>query len=298
MIITGIGVFLAKKNILTESFGKTISTLVMTVTMPAMVMSSVLTQFTSDMLGEAAMAILSAFVLLLASMLIAHLFIWIFRVPKGRRGLFRAFFVFSNAVFIGVPVSRAFFGEGAVHIALYFYIANTFLFWLLAVPGIAMDIDGAEKQPLRQNLKKVLTPPLITFVVSIILVLLNVRLPMFVMSTADYLGSMTTPLALIYSGTIIYNIGKTGLAFNKDVLGVSIGRFVVSPLLYFFVLAPLFGIDGLTMNVMTIQASMPVIVSGMIVTESYGADKTFAGSCFFWTTIIAVAALPVYMMLF
>ena len=67
----------------------------------------------------------------------------------------------------------------------------------------------------------------------------DIRLPNFILDTAKSLGSMATPLCLIYTGFIIQNMGLKNLlhGWDRSSALVMAGRFAVTPLIVFAVLS-------------------------------------------------------------
>ncbi len=84
-------------------------------------------------------------------------------------------FAFSNSVFIGVPVSRALFGEAVLPYTLLYYLANTSLFWGRGLP--LMRRWGGAARGRRQ------APPvpLVVILICFLLVLARFRPPQFFM---------------------------------------------------------------------------------------------------------------------
>ena len=69
------------------------------------------------------------------------------------------------------------------------------------------------------------------FMLGLIIVILHIKLPSFLASDLQYLGSLTTPLSMIFIGLSVSNAGVKQLVLKKDQLLILLGRFVVAPLL-------------------------------------------------------------------
>ena len=87
------------------------------------------------------------------------------------------------------------------------------------------------------TLRNIFSPPLISFTVALLLVFASVKPPAFLLATAKYLGSMTTPLSLLFIGVVMHGVNLKKLRLDRDILGVLIGRFIVSPLAVLLVAA-------------------------------------------------------------
>lgn len=260
-LMIGIGMFLVGIGWLRDEHGELLSRLVVRVALPCMIITNIFTKFTRDSLIESVVGVIMPFASILVTLLIGQIFIKLFRIPKGRRGVFNCMFTFSNSVFIGVPVSQALFGEGVISYTLLYYIANTSLFWTIGysmmrkdggraaentsfrmIPGyLAARLrdksakQAAEFAPARaalNRLSKVLPIPLVSFVVCVILLLMGFTPPKFVADAAKYVGNLVTPLSLFYTGMILMRmIRQKRIKWQKGYLGVLLGRFAASPLL-------------------------------------------------------------------
>lgn len=131
-------------------------------------------------------------------------FLKLLKTAPGRRGIFLVMFSFSNTTFIGLPVNVSLFGEASVPYVVLFYTVNTLLFWTIGINAIRKDDpSGHTRGSVADGIKRIVSPPLVAFLVSIALIVLDIRMPRFVMDSAGYLGSLTTPLSMLFMGIII-----------------------------------------------------------------------------------------------
>lgn len=68
---------------------------------------------------------------------------------------------------------------------------------------------------LKTSLKKIFSPPLMGFMLGLIIVILHIKLPTFLASDLQYLGSLTTPLSMIFIGLSVSNAGVKQLVLKK-----------------------------------------------------------------------------------
>lgn len=66
------------------------------------------------------------------------------------------------------------------------------------------------------------------FIIGLIIVILHIQLPTFLTSDLQYLGSLTTPLSMIFIGLSVSNAGVKQLVLKKDQVLILLGRFVVA----------------------------------------------------------------------
>ncbi|APC40441.1 AEC family transporter [Clostridium estertheticum] len=297
MIMIIIGYFLAYKKLIDEKAISLITTIVINISLPMMMLNTIVSNFTKKMLIDDSRGLIVPFLTIGCCFIIAKLFSKIVKVKNNRRGLFVSMFFNSNTIFMGLPVNLALFGEKSVPYVLLYYIANTTFFWTLGVYEITKD---GNKKTLNffsmEIIKKILSPPLIGFIVGILLVLLNIKLPLFIMDTSKSLGSITTPLSMFFIGASIYLVDLKSVKFTLDIVWVLIGRFVISPILVILI-APVFHIPHLMESVFVIQAAMPVMANSAIIARAYNSDYDFASLMIAISTVGTLIVIPILMAL-
>ena len=220
----------------------------------------------------------------------------IFAVRQDRRGLFISMFFNSNTIFVGLPINQALFGDASIPYVLIYYMCNTTFFWTLGTYLIQRDGEGEAQFDLKTSLKKVFSPPLLGFLLGLVLVMLQIKLPAFLASDLQYLGNLTTPLSMIFIGLSVSHVGVKQLVLGKDQLLILVGRFMVSPLLIATIVywAPL---PILMKQVFIIQSAMPVMTNAPVVARLYGADSDYAAVMVTETTLATMVVIPILMLL-
>ena len=220
----------------------------------------------------------------------------IFAVRQDRRGLFISMFFNSNTIFVGLPINQALFGDASIPYVLIYYMCNTTFFWTLGTYLIQRDGEGEAQFDLKTSLKKVFSPPLMGFLLGLVLVMLQIKLPAFLASDLQYLGNLTTPLSMIFIGLSVSHVGVKQLVLGKDQLLILLGRFLVAPLLMATIVywVPL---PSLMKQVFIIQSAMPVMTNAPVVARLYGADSDYAAVMVTETTLATMVVIPILMVL-
>ena len=220
----------------------------------------------------------------------------IFAVRQDRRGLFVSMFFNSNTIFVGLPINQALFGDNSIPYVLIYYMCNTTFFWTLGTYLIQRDGEGEAQFDLKTSVKKVFSPPLMGFILGLVMVMLQIKLPAFLASDLQYLGNLTTPLSMIFIGLSVSHVGVKQLVLGKDQLLILIGRFLVAPLLMATIVywAPL---PSLMKQVFIIQSAMPVMTNAPVVARLYGADSDYAAVMVTETTLATMVVIPILMVL-
>lgn len=137
-----------------------------------------------------------------------------------------------------------------------YYLSNTIFTQSLAV----VLIERAGSQPgkggslAHRMLDMLRKPPIVGMAVSIVLLVLGLRPPELVMRFASQISGSVTPLALIYCGYIVYEVGLKNLRFLQGMPTMLVIRLIVSPLIC-AAFCLLGGVSGLAMRVFIVESS-------------------------------------------
>lgn len=296
IILIATGLILTHFGWFNETTGKTFSKLIMNVSLPSYMLYNITTTFDRSELESMSrnliVPVLSIGICYLLSIVTSN----VLKVDSKRKGVFRSMFFASNTMFIGLPVNLALFGEKCVPYVLLYYLANTSFYWTIGAFEVSRDNPENRAATLfnAETLKRVFNPAVLGFVTGVILVLLNIRLPSFILDSCKYIGNVTTPLAMFFTGIVLYSVKLGDIRFDKDVIALLLARSVVSPALV-LILLPVFGVPVLMGKVFVIQAAMPAIMSTSVVAREYGSDYRFAAVMTAITTVTSLIVIPFYM---
>jgi len=293
-IMIGTGFILAKKGFFTEETSKLFSKLVINISLPLMMIVNIPMRFSKEKLFNSLSSIIVAFLSILITFFIAAIIARIFKIDKNKRGIFYTMFTFSNTIFIGLPINVSLFGEESATYVFLYYLANTTLFWTLGIYNISKSGSGENKEfSILNSLRKIFSPPFISFLVGLALVLLEIELPVFIVNSFRYIGNLTTPLSMFFIGIVIYSIDLKDLKLDIPSYLILFGRFLAAPLIMFTCLK-LFEFPILLNNVFIIEATMPIITQSALVSEFYGADSKYVSFMVGLSTVLSILVIPVY----
>ena len=116
------------------------------------------------------------------------------------------------------------------------------------------------------------------------------------MSYCKYMNNLVTPLALLLTGYIIYEIGLKNLKLDRDLALVMLFRFLLVPGVS-LALCEVFGVAGLGRSVLLVETAMPVVTQTVVAAADYGADEEFAAQGAALSTIACFVVIPVLMLI-
>ncbi len=327
-IMISVGMLLTHIGWIKEAEGKFISRFVIRVALPATIVSNIFQKFTRESLISIPLGLVIPVISLILTMLCAIAFSNGMNIPRNRKGAFVVMFTFSNAVFIGLPVCKALFGEDAVAPTLTYYIANTTLFWTIGYSMMRLDGgQGKEKKnfkgivpflfsrykqnPVHQEarnalsfLNKVIPLPLLFLLASIIGVLLNITLPSFIMSSVNYIGGTVTPFSLVYTGYVLMNmIKRRNFSWKSGYAVICFGKLLLVPSIVIalsMIVKTIPGAQNIYTDIMLktflIEAAMPIMTQTTIVEAGCGGDAEYVAGATALTTALSLVFIPLYML--
>lgn len=295
-LLIGVGFILAKKDIFSAPVKNMLSHFIVYFTLPCTVIGTVQRQFRVEDFSELGMVLLVSFLAVLVMFFVGWLWVRIAKIPKSRRGLYIQMVAISNASFIGFPVISAIFGEPGMKSALMFFMACMLFTHSLSYVMIQQDAASIKGESVKIQpssiLKKLITPPVIAMFIGILLMFLRIELPKFAMICIDSMGELTSPLALLFTGTVVHEIGFKNMRLEKGIIDMLFLRLAVSGLVM-FALTSLFGITGLNMQVIVVQMALPCMIHPITVCKLYGADYQYAAKLVIFSLLASFVTIPV-----
>ena len=290
VLIMALGYFLSRSGMFQERERMMMSKLVINVTLPATILSSFQNYFSREELTE----LLPVFLVTVATMVLSLFLTWlialIIRVPNRRRGQFMQGAVTSNSSFIGFPMVESVFGAAGNPPMVLLYFGQTLFTNTVGVMLTRRDAGvingGGEKQQIGKILKGMVTPPTITIILSVVLALLGIVLPRFLMIAVDSVGKVTSPMALLFVGSVIYNMGFKNMKPERGVIAVVI---IVA-------LSLLVGMDPFYIEVMALQFGLSSAVQPVTMSKAYGADTDYSTKLLLYSVVGSVVTVPLVMM--
>lgn len=284
----GAGYVCKRLNFMDDNFDKSLSKLVLNVTLPALILSSLLA---SDSLPEPMVVAeimglsLLSFVLLIG---VAFLATWLLRIPDGHKGVYRFLMIFGNTGFVGYPVISAIFGPDMVVYAVVYNIPFNLIVFTLGVWCIASDNERGVK--VRMSVKDILNPCNITCIMVMILAFVGVHGVPVLGDALTTLGDFTTPATLLIIGSSLANVPVKQLLGSPRLFIACAFRLLITPLIICVVMC--FFVQGDFLAMLVLLAAMPVATNGTMLCYLYNGDaKTMAQGTFI-TTVFSMVTIP------
>lgn len=197
--------------------------------------------------------------------------------------------IYSNAGFMGVPLTSALFGAAGVFFAIAYLAIFNFFNW---THGVALFKSKENHPSVRQNLREmVLNPNIIAIAIGLLIFLFSIRIPGPVDGLIKYITSINTPLSMIVIGNSLGNIKFTRQLLDFRLWLAVIFRNLFFPIAAIFILQAL-QISGFSLYTTVLMAACPAAGIVVLFTLQAKGDASPAVTLMTTSTILSVATIP------
>lgn len=288
-ILVGIGIFLYKRGVVDDHTSQRMSTIVMDVCNPALILASLLSGNVTATHHDLIVAIVLGASFYIGLVILGFIFPKLIKGGEDSR-FYTMMTVYTNVGFIGIPVARAILPENAI---LYVIICNVMYSLLFYTHGIIVMSNGKEKL----NLKKILSPGTIMAVVSLVIFWFNIYLPPIIANSISYLGNATVFLSMTLLGVGIARSNITSGIKNPRIWIYIIVRMIAVPVALFFALK-LAGFSYITIMGLCLMAAMPIGNLPLIQCEKMGEDTELLSGAIAISTLASIFTITILMTTF
>lgn len=216
-LIICIGFIAFKVKILNESANRAINKLILDITLPCMMINSVLSMKEKPPISSVTLLFVTAVIFYLVMPLLAFIVVKIMmkamHVQKSRQGAYMFMLIFSNIAFMGFPILQAACGNLGDTAVFYAAVLNIFFNISAFTYGVIMIGYGNTKKTAFK-LKSLLSPGIIASLLAIIIYGFNISFPSLISNVIYTVGELTSPLAMIMVGASLASI-KLNEIFNE-----------------------------------------------------------------------------------
>ena len=286
-----LGYTACKLGYMGDKFDKKLSSIVVDITCPLLVLSSGM----GDEMPDRSLILPLVGVGFLTYIILLVFGFWVPRfISKNHddQGMIGFSLMFANVGFIGYPIVASIFGPKAVFYAALLNVPNTFFIFTAGV----MLVKG--EYSIRQfNPKVLLSPALIGAFIAALLVAFGVHTPEMIARPITMVGNITVPAALMIIGSSMARLPLREIIGSGKVYATSFLRLMIVPLSVYF-LFRLCGVNTLINNINTVVIAMPVASFGTMFCMKYGRNPSLMTEATFITTLFSIITIPLITLLF
>ncbi len=287
-----IGYGLNKFGVFDSYVNKKISSLVVNLTSPLLVIYSV---SIVDSKEKSAVFIMIAlgFLMYFGFIIIGKIVNLLLPFPKQDHPVYECMCVFANTAFMGYPVIQSILGTEAIFYASMIHMAFSFFVYTYGV--ICVNQKDSEKFSL--DYKLLLTPGFFLSIVAIVIYVFNIRLPEVISSTVESVGSLTSPLSMMMIGSSLamYPL-KDSLGDWRSYLFAAV-RLLLIPTIS-AVVCKITGLNSYYSAIIVITNGMPVAATVLMLATEYNCNIQLVTRNIVVSTLLSVITIPIIAYLF
>jgi predicted permease len=281
-LIAGIGYFARKKKIITPEIQGGISSIVLTIVVPCVILASSNSPLEYEYISIIGILLLGGSIYYIVSIFFMGRFLKLLRIEKKKRSVLTMLTVFQNIGFIGFPVIAIFLPKMGVFFASIFcMIFNIFFFSYSA-------ICTSGRLSLRRILGNINN---IASMLMLIIYFTQFKFPTPILTTLEMVAAINGPLSMLVIGSMLANI-KLKQLFSTPILYLSIFlRLAAIPTIVFFILRKL-NISGITGTEFLIISGLPSASTVAMVADKEKAEPELAARGVLLSTFFFGVTLP------
>jgi predicted permease len=289
-ILIGVGFTIKKVRLVDDSFTKGLSSFVLYVTLPALVIDSMQFQFSFEMLSSSLILLLSGGFLYAFLWIVGLIIVKLLKLEGKARAVVLYASLLGNVAYMGYPVVEMVLGREGVFYTGVFNIWFNILTWTAGVRIIAGKESGNRK-------KCFLNPGIISLLIGLFLFVFSIPLPGFLEEPLNLLGECTVPLAMVVAGITLAGANIKSVLGDQRVIVYSLFKLLAVPLTVFLFLQ-LVELPDVVEKILIIMSAMPAAANTSIFARIYDSDYYLASRLIAASTFFSLVSIPVIISLF
>lgn len=294
IILIVIGFFVWRLGMVDEKFDKSLTTFLINIALPCMIIKSFSAPFSSGELINCAILVIISIVYLALCFGIGQ---FIYRAyGKNHTGrMLRFGAMFTNFSFVGMPVAEALYGQTGLLYFVVFIVPIRMVYYSSAKALLSPPGTTREKESFWQHLKGWFSPPVVAVFVGLALYITGFTFPAPIDKTISGIGAITSPLGMMLCGI---SLGKNNIKslIKPKYLLMPILRNILIPVLTIAIMY-FIPVDPLVAKIVVIYAALPVASLLAAFTIQYDPDPEArlesSGSVFF-SILVCSITIPLW----
>lgn len=282
-----LGYVLNKLKIFDEHVNKGITGLIVNVTSPLLIISSVSAVDSSDK-SSVFILIGAGFLMYIGFIILGKIVTFFMPIEKNDYPVYECMVVFANTGFMGYPVLMSIFSNESVFYASLIHMAFNFFIYTYAIMNLTKNTNDSYSF----DYKKLLTPGIIMIFVAIAIYLFDIQLPTVLSDTITSVGGLTSPLSMMM-------IGSSLALFPLKESFTDINSYIFAPIRLFLVpfitmlICRLLGVNSYYANIAIITNAMPVASMVLMMATQYNANIQVVTKNIIVSTLLSVITIPI-----
>jgi predicted permease len=296
-IILVVGYVLGKINVIDGVASKKLSSLIVVVAQPALIINSIISkQYSAENLSLSLLSL--ALGLCMHAVMSVIAFVACLKIKDlNERKITEFAMIFGNIGFLGIPVLGSLFPENGEFVASFFVVSFNILLWVIGLGIIARKRDDIKLTVKKIFINKGTVPTLIGYIVFLIPALFpEFTVPVLVKSSVSYIASLCTPISMLIIGALLSTRSFKQIFGSGKAYYLCLFKLIIIPLFFCFTLKIL-GFSDFWVIFITAVSSMPAATSASMFAEIYDTAPGFSAQGVGTSTLFSVLTMPCMILL-
>ncbi|MBP3667310.1 MAG: AEC family transporter [Clostridia bacterium] len=295
-LLMACGFFARKKGIIDDVASKRLSSLIIKIGQPMMIVSALTeAEFSFENLKDGLIIVALGMVLHAVMAVMAFFLCKGFRDADERK-ITEFSLVFTNAGFIGFPIMEALFGAKGLFLASFYVISFHLFIWSW---GIAIL---ARKRPdIKLTVRKIfINLGSVPCLIGVLIYMLGIpfpgfALPAFLSKFMLYLSNLCTPISVLITGALLATRTPKQIFGSGKIYYFSAMKLVGIPLVV-CVIGKLIGLPHDMVLFATVEAALPSAATITMFSEMYDLNAGYASQTVGTSSLLSVGTLPLVLL--
>lgn len=284
------GYVLGKTKFFTEQSNAILSSFIVKVALPAVIISSMCMPLTKEVLQRALVLLGLSLLVYTIILIVAWILPRFVTKDEKQQGILSFSIMFSNCAFMGFPVLGALLGNEAIfYVAIYNIIFNILVYTL----GIKF-LERGKNQKNAFDMKLLINPGIIASLIGLIIFFGKITLPSVILGAIDSVASICTPLSMLVIGAMLSGMSIKEMFGERKIYILSLIRLILLSFMIFILTKYILQLqDDWLIIIPVVVAGMPVASNAAMMASAYESDAKFASQAVMITTLISCISIPI-----
>ncbi|MBO5510960.1 MAG: AEC family transporter [Clostridia bacterium] len=295
-LLMACGFFARKKGIIDDVASKRLSTLIIKIGQPMMIISALTeAEFSYENLGDGFLYIGIGIIFHAVMGGLAFILCKGFK-DLDERKITEFSLMFVNGGFIGFPILEALFGAKGLFLAAFFNISFHLFIWSWGVAILAR-----KRSDIKLTVRKIFinlgsVPCLIGVLIYMLVIPFpGFALPAFLSKFFLYLSNLCTPISVLITGALLATRTPKQIFGSGKIYYFSLMKLIVLPLIV-CVICKLIRLPQDMILFVTVEAALPAASSITMFSEIYGLNSGYASQTVGTSSLLSVGTLPLVLL--
>ena len=292
-----IGVYIYKKGHLSNESARHLSWIIVNITNPITLLCAALKEEQKVSAAHVGIAFLCFAVMYAILIVLAYLIPMILRVDRDVRYEYRMLTIFGNVGFIGIPFASAVLGsKSLIFVSLCGLSFNMIIYTygIASLKKVAALQNPEEERNDDFSIKNVVNSGTVMAVVTVVVYLLDIKVPEGVNTTLTYIANCTTFMSMIVLGASVARMVPEEVFTRWRLYVFVVIRQILVPIMLIFILRP-FIKNELILSTVAVMAAMPAGNLPMMMAKQFGVKEDLISAGIILTTVLSIVTIPVVM---